>query len=216
MLINGYTYDKWSHKELNLIVVMSNKSRVLCSINCKNKNQIFKNFNNNINYMTGKKMEKKFSNIISPDKFIFLSIISLGLYELVWFHRNWKFFKEKEKLNISPKWRAIFAVLFIYPLFKKMLEYAKKEGYKEEYSSGWRTFFWFILALLGRAENFVFLLSIFTFLPLLSPLDAINFYYNKKEQNCAKRTLKWWHILLITLCVIFWIFVLIGLLVLEV
>lgn len=162
------------------------------------------------------KKVKKFSNIISPDKFILLSILSFSIYELVWFYRNWKFFKEKEKLDISPFWRAWFAIFFINSLFKKMLEYAKKEGYNENYSSGWMTFFWIILILCARAKSFVFLLSIFTVLPLLSPLAAINFYYNKKEQNCIKRPFKWWHILLIILCVIFWILILIGLLMPEI
>ena len=73
--------------------------------------------------------EKKFSNITSTGKFIILSILSLGIYELVWMYRNWKFFKEKEKTDISPFWRAWFAIFFIYFLLKKILEYAKKEGY---------------------------------------------------------------------------------------
>ncbi len=63
----------------------------------------------------------KFSNIVSPSKFIVLSILSFGFYELIWIYRNWKFFKEKEKLDISPFWRTVFAIFFIYSLFKKML-----------------------------------------------------------------------------------------------
>lgn len=163
------------------------------------------------------KNEKKFSNITSPTKFIILSVLSLGIYELVWMYRNWKFFKEKEKTDISPFWRAWFAIFFIHSLFKKILEYAEKEGYRESYSSGWRTFFWIVLLILGRAEHTIFFfLSSLTFLTILAPLDAINFYYKKKEANCESRTWKWWHIILIIICVIFWILILAGMFLPEV
>ena len=39
---------------------------------------------------------QQYSNKISVEKFIFYLIISLGIYQIVWFYRNWKFFKEKE------------------------------------------------------------------------------------------------------------------------
>lgn len=157
------------------------------------------------------KNEKKLSNITSPTEFIILSVLSLGIYELVWMYRNWKFFKEKEKTDIFPFWRVLFAIFFIHSLFKKILGYAKKEGYKENYSSEWRTFFWIILSLIAWAEHPIFsFLSLLSFLTILAPLDAINFYYRKKETNCKPRTWKWWHIILIVICILFWILILIG------
>lgn len=160
--------------------------------------------------------QKKFSDITSPSMFIFLSIVSFGVYEFVWFYRNWKFFKEKEKLDISPFWRAFFAPFFIYKLFQKISVYAKKEGYKGKYSSGWRTFFWWIISLIiFISQHFIALFSIFSFLPLLSLLKAINFYYRKNERNCVPRTIQWWHVLLIIGCLILWILSLLGLFLLK-
>lgn len=164
-----------------------------------------------------RKADKKLSNITSQKIFIILSILSFGIYELVWMYRNWKFFKEKEKIDISPFWRAWFAIFFIHSLFKKILEYAKKEGYKNHYSSAWRTFFWIILLLISFIEHPIFFfLSMLTFLTILAPLDAINFYYKKKERNCVKRTLEWWHMLLIIVCVLFWILAILSMFALEV
>lgn len=52
--------------------------------------------------------KKKYSNYVSESKFIFLSIITFGIYELVWAYRNWKLIKEKENLDIMPFWRVFF------------------------------------------------------------------------------------------------------------
>ncbi len=57
--------------------------------------------------------------IISLKRFIFLSIISLGLYELWWIFKAWRFFAIKDHLNIMPAARAIFSIFFLYSLFKK-------------------------------------------------------------------------------------------------
>lgn len=158
---------------------------------------------------------QQYSNKISVEKFIFYLIISLGIYQIVWFYRNWKFFKEKENLNISPFWRAIFAIFFINSLFKKMLKLSQEKGYKETYSSGWLTIFWFILTSLSSLPDPYWLISVFTFIPLLGPLNAINYYWDKNKK-LPERTMKWWHILLIIVGVLFWILILAGLFILEV
>ena len=153
---------------------------------------------------------KKLSNVISTALFIFLSIISFGIYEVVWFYRNWKYIKEKEGGDISPFWRAFFSIFFITQQFRMMLNYAKKEGYKESFSPGWMTFWWFILALTGRAEGTGFFMSILTFLPLLGPLTATNYYYHKRGLDTKPRPWQWWHILLIAMCAVFWVLIFVG------
>ncbi len=150
---------------------------------------------------------QEYSNNISVGKFIFYSIVSLGIYEIVWVYRNWKFFKEKEDLNISPFWRAIFAIFFINSLFKKMLKLSQEKNYKETYSSGWLTAFWFILALLSRLPDPYWLISISTFIPLLGPLNAINYYWEKSGTKLPERKLKWWHILLVIVGILIWILI---------
>ncbi|MDA3491284.1 DUF4234 domain-containing protein, partial [Acinetobacter sp. AOR33_HL] len=47
--------------------------------------------------------------IISVNKFIFLSLISFGLYPIWWMFKAWRFFLIKDKLNIMPAARAIFS-----------------------------------------------------------------------------------------------------------
>ncbi|HHP6486771.1 TPA: hypothetical protein ACSE37_001147, partial [Acinetobacter baumannii] len=48
--------------------------------------------------------------VISVNKFIFLSLISFGLYPIWWMFKAWRFFLIKDKLNIMPAARAIFSI----------------------------------------------------------------------------------------------------------
>lgn len=53
-----------------------------------------------------------FSKVIPIWKFILLSVITFGIYELVWFYRNWKFLKNEQNLKITPFLRTIFSTIF--------------------------------------------------------------------------------------------------------
>ena len=73
--------------------------------------------------------------IISLNKFIFLSIITFGIYEIWWAYKAWKFFQQKDRLDIMPATRAIFSIIFLNSLFIKTLEFAKEKGYNDNYST---------------------------------------------------------------------------------
>jgi len=152
-----------------------------------------------VNQRIGKmdKEYQKFSNVIPKWKFIFLIIITFGFYEIIWFYRTWKFFKEKDKLNISPFWRAIFSIFFIYSLFKRILALAKKEGYKKTYSAGNLTVVFILIAFSGYLTEPLHLISYLSFLPLIPSLLAMNFYWNKKNPKLPAKTFYLWQIILI-------------------
>ena len=143
------------------------------------------------------KENQKFSNVLPVWKFIFLVIITFGLYEVVWFYRTWKFFMEKDKLNISPFWRAIFAIFFIYSLFKRILALAKKEGYKESYSPSNLTVVFILFAFSGYLPEPLNLISYLGFLPLIPALLTMNFYWKKKNPKLPAKTFYLWQIILI-------------------
>ncbi len=156
------------------------------------------------------KNNKEYSRVIPVWKFIFLTFVTFGIYEICWFYKNWKFFKEKDKLDISPFWRAIFAPFFIHGLFKKILELTKKEGYRESFSAGWLTSYWIIISYLWKLPDPYWLISFLSFLPLISPLQAMNFYWNKKKPNLPMKSFSWWQILLIILGILVFMLALIG------
>lgn len=130
--------------------------------------------------------------------------------------------KKAEGQNISPFWRAIFAVFFCHSLFKKVLESAKSRGYQESYSSGWLATAYILLLVVGNGLskiesndsglNLIWLIvAVATFIPLLSVQKAINFNNEKvKGDVVSKQGFSGGEVALIVIGVIWSLLVLIG------
>ena len=63
---------------------------------------------------------------ISVKKVVWLSILTLGIYEIVWFYKSWKTLAIKFGYKVSPFWRAIFAGITGFWLFPVMDKYIRK------------------------------------------------------------------------------------------
>ena len=53
---------------------------------------------------TQKDTQVEVQYLISENKFIFLSIISSGLYPIWWSYKAWRFYQQKQRLDIFPSW----------------------------------------------------------------------------------------------------------------
>lgn len=113
-------------------------------------------------------------NIISLNKFIILSIVTFGLYEIWWIYKAWRFYQQKEKSDIMPALRAIFSVFFLNSLFTKILESAEDKGYKENYSPVLLFAGFMIFNLLAKLPEPFWLISVFSFAFLIPPFKALN------------------------------------------
>ncbi len=151
--------------------------------------------------------------VISLNKFIVFCVITFGLYELWWIYKSWKFFKEKENLDIMPAARAIFAIFFVYYLFEKILDFARANGYQKEYSSGGLTVLFLILNLASRLPDPFGLISLLVFLIFIQPFEAFNYAIRHSEDYRAEETngLSTRQIVMVIIGILFWILVLIGL-----
>jgi len=144
------------------------------------------------------KLEKNSADIeyfsIPLNKLVILSVFTMGIYEIYWFYKNWEAIRKGEQQEISPFWRAWFAVFYCYSLFKKILQSAKKHDYSNPYSAGLLATIYIVLLVigngLGRLEGADFGLNILwlliassTFIPLLAIQKAINFNNSKIVQN---------------------------------
>ncbi|MDD3940310.1 MAG: zinc-ribbon domain-containing protein [Candidatus Pacebacteria bacterium] len=159
---------------------------------------------------------------ISPKRLALFSVLTFGIYEIYWFYKNWEAVKKAEGQNISPFWRAIFAVFFCHSLFKKVLESAKAHDYKESYSPGWLTAAYIALIFIGntlsREDSSDPILNLFclivvsiTFIPLLSVQKAINFNNEKnKEGATLKQGFSGGEVTLIVVGVLWFLLVLFG------
>lgn len=151
--------------------------------------------------------------IISLKRFIFLSIISLGLYELWWIFKAWRFFAIKDHLNIMPAARAIFSIFFLYFLFKKIREYAKAQGDVQEFSAGWMYIGYILFALVfANLPDPYWLISSVSFMFLIPAFVALNHAKKQDDQLNAVIQEKFniAQIFVIIIGSIFWILLLIG------
>ncbi len=111
---------------------------------------------------------------ISTSKFIILSVLTFGLYEVWWIYKSWRFFSEKEDLEINSATRTIFSIIFLIPLFRKIKRYTMYIGITKYYSSILLFIGYLITALLANLPDYYWLISLFSFIFLISPFEALN------------------------------------------
>ena len=110
---------------------------------------------------------------VSRLKLAVMSICTFGLYEFYWFYKNWQLVNQREGGSLAPFWRAFFAPFFAYPLFRRIAESAAAQQ-SASISAGLLAITWFIIFILWRLPDPYWLLSTFTFVPLLSVQSAVS------------------------------------------
>ncbi len=125
------------------------------------------------NFETTNDIEEQ--KIISLNKFVLFSIITFGAYDVWWIYKAWKFFQQKEKLDILPAARAIFSIFFLISLFNKILIFSKEKGYCGKYSSVFLFIGIFIGNLLVILPDPFGLISMLSFIFLIQPFNALNY-----------------------------------------
>jgi len=125
---------------------------------------------------------------VSPVKLVAMSIVSLGLYDIYWFYKNWQTIFEQEKkaisfLSLPPIIRAlpIFNIVFCYKLFFKIFESAKLNGYKTKFSALGLYLFYMVAFFFYGDDNLIFIIFYLRILPLLYVQLMIN--ANNKKVN---------------------------------
>ncbi len=113
--------------------------------------------------------------IVTLQKFILLSIVSFGLYDIWWMYKGWKFFKEKDNLDIMPFPRALFALFFMIGLFDRIQDFAHENGYAKTFSSLGCFLGVIGFNLLGRLPEPYFIISFISFLFFVPALEAFNY-----------------------------------------
>lgn len=109
---------------------------------------------------------------VATHKFIVLSICSFGLYEVYWSYKNWKRLKEASGEELSPVWRAIFAPLWGFSLFKRIRDVASSAGVPVAWSPGVLATVYLILNIMWRLPDPWWLVSFATLIPMLPVQEA--------------------------------------------
>ena len=74
--------------------------------------------------------------VVAPGKFLTLTILTLGLYLIYWFYRQWRSVKERDESDIWPIPRGIFYIFFTHSLFSDIKERLRDKGISYEWSPG--------------------------------------------------------------------------------
>ena len=66
--------------------------------------------------------------VVSATKFMLLSVLTLTLYFVYWFYRNWKLIKDADKDDTWPPLRGFFYIFFTHSLFSDVQRNLDAEG----------------------------------------------------------------------------------------
>ncbi len=66
--------------------------------------------------------------VVSPLKFVLLSILTFTLYFVYWFYRNWRQVQERDNSAIWPAPRGFFFIFFTHSLFGDINDRLKQTG----------------------------------------------------------------------------------------
>jgi hypothetical protein len=142
---------------------------------------------------------------------ILLSIASCGIYEAYWIYKNWRYVKEKDRIDIQPFWRGIFAVFFCHSLFRKIHKDAGMgTDQAATFSAGGLATGWVILVILGNlisqaggiASVIAFLMPSYLFLvPVQNYVNSVT-----RKRNPGAEYYGWsaGHILCLVLGLVVW------------
>jgi hypothetical protein len=153
--------------------------------------------------------------IVDVTKFLILYVLSFGFYGIWWMYKSWRFFKEKESLDILPAARAIFGIFFLYSLLEKIQAFARSAGYNKTIPSGPLAFAFIIVSIISsRLPDPYWVIGYAASLLLMQPVNTLNFAIENSEAYSAWRGgFNNRQIGLLIAGSILWILVLIGLLV---
>lgn len=123
--------------------------------------------------------------IVSTAKLTILSILTFGLYEIYWFYRQWKSFKEEKNLKVTVWARAFFSGITAYSLFKEISKAVEEHDKNKTIPSGVLAVIYFVLLLFGRAPDWGWIISLLSFMALVPAQNAINFYWERRLKGKA-------------------------------
>jgi hypothetical protein len=150
--------------------------------------------------------------LLPAKKFVFLFIVSLGLYNIWWMFKVWKIFRNRENSDIMPAARAIFAIFFLHSLFDKVQELAKSKGYTQSFSSTAYFIGFVAFNMSSRLPGGLWVISFLSVLCLLPALEAFNYgiKHSGEYKVIEDESFNQNQIILIVIGTIIWLFSIVG------
>ena len=107
---------------------------------------------------------------VATHKFVALSLCTLGLYQVFWFYQNWQRVHRRTGEVLSPFWRAFFAALWGFALFRRVAKHDMLEGGRPAWSASLLGALFLGLTVAWKLPDPWWLISLLSFVPLLPVL----------------------------------------------
>jgi len=145
---------------------------------------------------------------MSPRRLIFFSVMTLFIYNIYWFYKNWRALKKIYPGTLNPILGCIFAPILAIGLFRKILSKAELNGYSSKYSADELAFTFFVSVLMlnvipndiGIIFYPIMLVMLFIQAYILSFIQRAINYLPKEQINTNDDSLK-------AFVIIFWLVV---------
>lgn len=111
---------------------------------------------------------------LSKRKLIIMTLVSCGYYTLWWNFKNWLSIRDLVQRPMEPGWRAIFSVIFFYPLLNEVKRIGQEHGVQTKMSVGALAAAFILLTVAGKYAPLSFIFSSLAVLPILPVQDYIN------------------------------------------
>ena len=114
---------------------------------------------------------------VSLTKFVVMHFCTVGMYQLYWFHENWKLILERERSDASPFWKTFFMFIYCYTLFEKVQSSAASLKLGHSISVHVLATGWILVStlwLLPDPYGLVALLSIVFLIPVQQAANRVN------------------------------------------
>lgn len=121
-----------------------------------------------------------------------LSFLTLGVYELYWFWRNWRDLRQELGIEVQPVWRTVglllpvVNVVLVYDQLRMIREQCEGRGVAPGYSPGLVTAAFFSIAVAGNL-TMLWPLSLLNVVPLLQVQAALNGLWAHMQPGAAVR-----------------------------
>ena len=148
---------------------------------------------------------------VSIRKLIVMLICTLSFYQIYWFYKNWQLIKIREKINISPAPRAIFAIFFCHQCFARIKNFDAPAAANSKLAARGLASGWLVLTLLSNISFPYSLLGFFAFIffiPVQICVNRINTAVSPEHDPNSR--FSGWNGAIITLFIIVLILTLIG------
>ena len=115
---------------------------------------------------------------VSTLKLVLMSLSTFGLYQVYWLYQNWRIVKYHERRKISPPWRSVLGLFFLYPIFRRVKKQSAAAGFGM-LPAGLLFFIWLLLSLLSYAPDPLLTAisfgSVFVLVPVQRKANSINY-----------------------------------------